>query len=298
MQSLWMVASAAFFGLYGVCVRFASYEGLGPMEMLLYRSALGMIVFYAVMRARGVPVATSVPGAHAMRCLSGIAAMLLGIYSMSHLNLGLATTLNYTAPLFLGSFSLALAVKRGRPVNWGLMAMILAGFAGVLVMLGPTLTPDEYFAAGVGLSAGALAAVATGYVTRLGLLGEPGLRIIFWLMAAGTAAGLAGIAVTQRFAWWTPRIALIAAGLGVSAILAQIFLTRAFRAGNMVLSSALSYTVVIFATVNSVLVFHERATPLMIAGMGVIVASSILATVFTRRAMKREKEAAGAGRGA
>lgn len=45
MQSLWMVVAAVFYAVYGVCIKFASFEGIGPWEVLFYRSFFGLVVF-------------------------------------------------------------------------------------------------------------------------------------------------------------------------------------------------------------------------------------------------------------
>lgn len=61
------------------------------------------------------------------------------------------------------------------------MAMVLFGFIGVVIMLGPTIGPHEYYAAVVGLAAGFFTANATTFVKKLGMLHEPETRIIFTL---------------------------------------------------------------------------------------------------------------------
>ena len=38
MQSLWMVASAVFYALYGLSLKYAGAEGVGAWEVLFYRS--------------------------------------------------------------------------------------------------------------------------------------------------------------------------------------------------------------------------------------------------------------------
>ena len=62
------------------------------------------------------------------------------------------------------------------------MAMVLFGFIGVVIMLGPTIGPHEYYAAVVGLAAGFFTANATTFVKKLGMLHEPETRIIFYLV--------------------------------------------------------------------------------------------------------------------
>lgn len=88
-------------------------------------------------------------------------------------------TLNYTAPLFIGCFVLVYAARNKIPVNWKLLSMVLLGFAGVVVLLSPTISPSEYFAAAVGIGAGFFTAVATSFVKRLGVSSGAGIAHYF-----------------------------------------------------------------------------------------------------------------------
>lgn len=286
MQSLWMVVAAVFFSFYGVFIKAAGAAGIGPWQVLFYRSLAGLVVFGVLMYLRGIPLASRHPWAHATRSVAGTTAIVAGIYSISHLNLGLAMTLNYTAPLFLGAFVVAYSLIHHARINWGLMASLAAGFAGAIVLLGPTITPAEYFPAAVGMGAGVFTALATGFVRRLGAWREPESRIIFFLMLAGTVCGSTGVALTGGFTAWTwERVAWIAA-FSACAVLGQLTLTRAFSRGNLVLSGALQYSVILFSSILGVVVFDDTVTVVMGIGMAIIVMAGLSASWFTRKEQK------------
>ncbi len=287
MQSLWMVVAALFYALYGVAIKFAAEYGINSWQCLFYRSLFGTIVFFLMLRLSGITVMTAYPLHHTIRSVAGTLAMLFAIYSMVHLNLGLAMTLNYTAPLFLGAFVVAYSIYKGRSINWGLIGALIAGFVGVVVLLGPTLSPKEYGAAVIGLMAGFCTAVATGYVKKLGALHEPEARIIFWLVLIGTIVSVVGVVFTGGFTPLTATSAMIAFGLAAFASLGQFCLTRAFSRGNMVLASSLQYTVILFSTILGEILFNEPATVTGVIGMCIIVASGLLASMFVRRENKR-----------
>ena len=216
MQSLWMVVAAMFFALYAVCIKFASIEGIGSFEVLFYRSIFGLIIFYTMMRIQHITVHTAHPVDHMIRSFVGAGAVMAGIYSISHLNVGLAMTLNYTSPLFIGCFTIGIMMSQRKGINWKLLSTLLLGFFGVVVMLSPTITPDEYFAAGVGLAAGFCTAVATTYVKRLGLMKEPELRILFYFVLVGTLCGLVGTLIDGGFTMPTWVAAAAIAGFVIS----------------------------------------------------------------------------------
>lgn len=292
MQSLWMVVAAMFFALYAVCIKFASLEGIGSFEVLFYRSIFGLLIFYTVMRIKHVTVHTAHPIDHMIRSVVGVGAVMAGIYSISHLNVGLAMTLNYTSPLFIGCFTIGIMVSQHKGINWKLLSTLLLGFLGVVIMLSPSITPDEYFAAAVGLGAGFFTAVATTYVKRLGLMKEPELRILFYFVLIGTLSGLIGTLLGGGFTMptWVAAVAIL--GFSICSTCAQFFLTIAFSRGNLVLSGALQYTVILFSTLMGVFVFGDSVTMAAVSGMVMIVVAGILASYFTRQEKQRALEEA------
>ena len=292
MQSLWMVVAAFFFALYAVCIKFSSMEGIGSFEVLFYRSFFGLIIFYSMMRMQHITVHTAHPWDHFIRSLVGATAVMAGIYSISHLNVGLAMTLNYTSPLFIGCFTVGILISQHKGINWKLLSTLLLGFLGVVVMLSPTITPDEYFAAAVGIGAGFCTAVATTFVKRLGLMKEPELRILFYFVLIGTICGLTGTLFTGGFTMPTWTAAGAIAGFVVCSTCAQFFLTRAFSRGNLVLSGALQYTVILFSTLMGVFIFGDSVSAMVVVGMVMIVVAGILASFFTRQEKQKAIESA------
>lgn len=106
MQSLWMVVAALFYAFYAVFVKYSGFEGIGSWEILFFRSIFGVVLFYGVMRFSGITLSTTHPWQHLIRSMCGTLSIICGIYSVSHLNIGLAMTLNYTSPLFVGAYIL------------------------------------------------------------------------------------------------------------------------------------------------------------------------------------------------
>ena len=283
MQSLWMVASAVFYAFYGVAVKYAGSLGVGSWEILFYRSFFGLVIFFVIMHRSGIVLATQHAAAHFVRSAAGTCAIVAGIYSISHLNLGLAMTLNYTAPLFLGTFVVIYSLLHHARVNWGLMGALVLGFLGVIILLGPTIGPSEYFAAAVGLSAGLSTALATGFVKRLGNYHEPDSRIIFYLMLIGSAVGIIAVAFTGGFSTITPEKALWILGFCICSTMGQLLLTRAFSHGNMVLAGALQYSVILFSSLLGVWIFNDDVTVTVALGMVLIVVSGLAASWFTKK---------------
>lgn len=128
-----MVVAGVFYAFYGVFIKFAGECSISSWQILFYRSVFGMAFFYILMRSKGIRITTRHPVEHIIRSLAGTGAILAGIYSMIHLNLGLAMTLNFTAPLFLGVGVVSFSLFRHQSINWGLIASLVTGFLGVVI---------------------------------------------------------------------------------------------------------------------------------------------------------------------
>lgn len=276
MKSSWMLVAAALFALMSVLVKQASAT-FSPAELVFYRSAFGLVAIWGVIavshRRLLAPLATPHFKAHAWRGLSGFTALVLFFYALSQLPLATAVTLNYTAPLFLAALSAWwLRERHGR----GLNGAVLLGFVGIVLLLQPQVRGQDWLPALAGLGSGMLAAVAYVNVKNLGRLGESEWRVVFYFTLLSTIGGAAWMAVAgfhrpQAGDWpW-----LI--GIGVTATVAQLALTRAYHRGRTLTVGSLAYTTVGFSALYGVLLFGERLALMAWLGMAVVATAGIWA---------------------
>ena len=116
-------------------------------------------------------------------------------------------TLNYMSSVWMALFLLGGAVLLGAArVDGRLVATVLAGFAGVALVLRPTLEQQQLWHGLAGLLSGLTAAMAYLQVTALGRAGEPEVRIVFYFSLGGLLAGAAWMAAA-RARTRTPRAA-------------------------------------------------------------------------------------------
>jgi len=285
MQALWMLLGAFLFSCMAVCESFSS------AELVFYRGVIGMLFIWALARSRGVRLATAYPGMHAWRSLVGVLSLGAWFYAIKYLPLATAMTLNYMSSVWVAAFLIGGALIAWNPRTGPAAALqqgplvltVLAGFAGVVMMLRPTIEQNQVFAGVVGLLSGLTAAFAYMQVMALGKLGEPELRTVFYFAAGSAVAGAAATVLTGLSplngvnALWLPPIGLLAA-------LGQLCMTRAYSHGATLVVANLQYSGIIFGALFSVLVFGDEIPLLGWAGMALICASGIAATVLRARA--------------
>lgn len=276
MKSSWMLVAAALFALMGVLVKHAS-ANFSSAELVFYRSVFGLLAIGGVITVQHgslrKPLATPYRRAHVWRGLSGFVALVLFFYAIARLPLATAVTLNYTAPLFLAALSAWwLHERHGR----GLLGAVALGFVGIVLVLRPQLQDEAWLPALAGLVSGMLAAVAYVNVKQLGRLGEPEWRVVFYFTLLATLGGgawmlLAGFHRPQATDWpW-----LI--GIGVTATLAQLALTRAYHRGRTLIVGALAYSTVAFSALYGLILFGEQPPLSAWLGMAVVALAGIWA---------------------
>ena len=184
MQALWMVLGSLFFATMAVCVKFAS-EWFTSSELVFYRGLLGMLFLWLLARSQGTALATRYAGMHAWRSVVGVVSLGAWFYAIANLPLATAMTLNYMSSVWVAAFLVGGALIAWNPRSGGaaplrqgaLVLTVLAGFAGVVMMLRPTIEQNQVFAGLIGLMSGLTAAFAYMQVMALGRLGDHAARL-------------------------------------------------------------------------------------------------------------------------
>ncbi len=273
MTSSWMLVAGFCFAAMAMLVKLGN-QYFEATELAFYRSVASLIFISGFVLARRERVWNPYMPTHLLRSAAGTLGVAAYFYCIANLPLATATTLNYTSPLFL---AVATTVVLGEKFSRWLVAAILTGFAGVAMLLQPTFAAGKEGAAMIGLFSGLCGSYAYLGVRTLSRLGEPEWRILFWfgLFASLGCAGWQLTVSTFHPVRW--ENAWILAGIGLLGTAAQLAMTRAYRTGNTLVVGSLSYSTIVFSTLFMITIFDDRISWLAWAGMGVIIASGLLA---------------------
>src|SRR5690606_36655848 len=261
-------------------------------EIILYRGAIGVVFIYCLILRQGGTLRTHLVWQHLWRCVVGTTALWLWFIAIGLLPLATAMTLNYMAPIWISAVIFLAAWHGGKQrFEWGLTAAILASFVGVTLLLRPSIHQDEWLGGIVGLCYGALSALAYLQVRKLGQLGEPESRVVFYFSATGMLAGvfgcLFGAGLHGRpivlFRSHTAHGLTLLIAIGVLAAVAQMAMTRAYRLGNTLLTANLQYTGIVFSSLWGILIWSDALGITGWLGIAIIVASGIVATFYNIR---------------
>ena len=287
MQALWMLLASLLFATMGVCIKFASTH-FTSFEVVFFRGLIGLVFMAGVMRVRRVSLATPVPAMHLWRSAVGTTALTTWFFSIAALPLATAMTLNYMSSVWIAAFLVGGALllqRQGEPIhNQGpLLLSVLAGFAGVAMMLRPTMADNQLFGGLLGLLSGIFSALAYLQVSALSKAGEPETRTVFYFSLGATLVGAVGMLLMGTSPWNGPH-AWWLLPIGLLAVLGQLCMTRAYASGATLVVANLQYMGIVFAGIYSIVIFDDELPWLGWAGMGLIIASGIVATMLRARA--------------
>lgn len=247
-------------------------------QLVFWRSfvALIPIVIYMGFRGQlGASLRTKYPHKHLIRGLLGCAVMFFSFISLAYLSVGLATALSYLAPIL--SIVAAMVFLRERP-GMVIFAGVALGFAGILLMLYPSLVGAEVrdgtligVAAGVAMAAtNALSRVQVKDLTRT----DPPASIALSFAVICSLVGLA----TALFGWVeldTYAFALLA-GAGILGGMGHVLMMEAVARAPVSLLAAYEYTGIIWAFLFDLALLGVALDAWSVGGALVVVGAAAL----------------------
>lgn len=282
MSSVWMLIASFLFAVMAASVKMASPE-IGSFSMILWRGVFGCAAILIWALATGRSLKTPCFFSHVKRSGIGTIALGLWLYAVANLPLSTGMTLNYTSPLFIAAFVVGAAFWYKRPVEWRLVLATIAGFAGVVEVLQPEFHAGDMFPALVGLTSGLLSAVAYMQILELTKLNEPDWRVVFYFTLFNIAFGAVTHPIFDEPDVYTTKSVLCIIAAGTSATLAQIALTKSYGHGNLLVSSILSFSAIIFAVVMGVVIFGDPLELQSAVGIAIIILAGAAASFLTKR---------------
>ena len=206
---------------------------------------------------------------HIVRALVSIVMLWCFIWALARMSLANTYAITLSAPLLVVPFA---AIFLGEKTNRHVWAAILAGLAGVIVMLKPTASG---FVSVAGLAAfGAAIAWAFVVVTvRLMSATESTASMVFWFLLL-TAVG-AGVLAVPAWVSVAPHDWLWIALLGLSGWAGQHLVTDAFRLAPATTVAPFEYMSIVWGAVIDWIVWHTVPGARMFTGAAIVVAAGL-----------------------
>ncbi|HVE69824.1 MAG TPA: EamA family transporter [Thermoanaerobaculia bacterium] len=285
---LLMVCSAVLFGFMAFAAKLASAR-LSGSQVAMIRFATGLAPALLIPRYRRSAFTFQRWDLLLYRGVFGGLAVLCYFLAIEHIHVGVATLLNYTAPLFSGVLSVLFLHERISPKV--LIPMPVA-LVGVFLVSYANARPGTVLGFGPWELVGALSAVFSGAAVTAMRAARQGENS--W--AVYTSFCLLGTLITAPLAiatWKNPSgdewIALAATSL--FAIGAQLLLTFSLRWVDAMTVGVISQLAVVVAMLLGLTVLHERLNVLAMSGAALTI-GGVVGVVYVTSLAKRTVERA------
>ena len=261
-------------GVACLCVNDAIAKALTagylPIQILFIRNlvALPIAVLIAWRMGGRSALRSHRPATHLVRGALWIGAATLFFTGLSLLGLAEATVLIFVAPVFITALS---AIVLKEHVGWRRWTAVLAGFAGVLIVVRPGSATFQ---------AASLFPVATAFLYAALMISARWVdkrESVWTLMLYLTGAGALVSALVVPF-FWTPVRAedvWLFFGIALFGTVGITMMTQAFRFAPAAVVAPFDYTALIWATLLGWLFWGEIPDVLTYAGAAVIIASGV-----------------------
>lgn len=272
-----MLVAGLGFAMMGACVKLGANH-FSNTELVFYRSLFGLLSILVIIIPQRLPISNGQFKKHLARSVVGFVSLVLFFYAIAHLPLATAITLNYTSPMFLALIAPYFLAHdpslkhKNKTVNY---LCLLLGFIGIVLMLQPIIQGQLWLPASLGLLSGFGAAIAYAHVKQLGLAGEPDWRTVYYFTLISTIASGAWMLSSDFHAPKLQDMPLLL-GLSISATLAQLAMTRAYRTGHTLTVASLAYSTVVFSAILGAIFWHEHLSLVEYVGIGLVVIAGLI----------------------
>lgn len=259
--ALMLIGSSLLFAGMAVFAKAASAT-LSGTEVAFVRSGFGLLVC-ALVATRRPFVARNRAGLF-WRGLTGAAAVYCYFLALAHLPVGIATLLNYTAPVFIAIWS---AVLFGERLDRRALQALVLTTIGIAFVLRGQAGPGA-----LGLGRWELVGLCGAILSGLSMSVIADLRRTdgAWEIFLAFSLGCLLISTPEALSGWrapSPRAWLLLVAMGLFSVAAQVLLTHAMGYVSATLSGVINELTPIASLLVGWLVFDERFGALTAIGI-------------------------------
>ena len=270
---LYMFMSICAFSLMDIIVKWSVDYPMG--QVLFFRGFFGIIFYFFVIPRDRLNnfYKTKRPGLHALRCISGLIALVAIFIALRKLPLATVVSISFAAPIFTTILSIFLLSERVGIFRW--LAVII-GFIGILVIAKPGISQlNIYYIFPIIFCLGLSYVAIT--IKQLSST-EP-----VWLISFSFSLSIMIMSFfTISNGWIFPNIIDLAllSLLGILGGLANLWLTQSYKFSDVSLVTPLKYLGLIFAIFFGYIFWSEIPTSKTLIGSIFVITSSII--IFRR----------------
>ena len=276
---LYMFLSICAFSLMDVIVKWSVDYPIG--QVLFFRGFFGIIFYFFVIPRERLHnfYQTKRPGLHALRCTSGLIALVAIFIALRELPLATVVSISFAAPIFTTILSIFLLSERVGLFRW--LAVVI-GFIGILVITEPGISElNIYYIFPIIFCLGLSYVAIT--IRQLSST-EPVWLISFYFSLSIMVLSF----LTIPNGWVLPSFQdfILLSFVGIFGGVANLWLSQSYKYSEVSLVTPLKYLALVFAIVFGYFIWGEVPTIKTLIGALLVIISTLI--IFRREIYKKK----------
>jgi len=276
---LYMFMSICAFSLMDVIVKWSVDFPIG--QVLFFRGFFGIVFYFFVIPRERLHnfYQTQRPGLHALRCISGLIALVAIFIALRELPLATVVSISFAAPIFTTIFSIFLLSEKVGVYRW---LAVLIGFIGIIIITEPGISElNIYYIFPVIFCFGLSYVAIT--IRQLSST-EPVWLISFYFSLSITLLSF----FTLPQGWIIPSFDdfMLLSFIGIFGGVANLWLSQSYKHSEVSLVTPLKYLALVFAIIFGYFIWGEIPTIKTLAGSFLVIISTLI--IFRREIYKKK----------
>ena len=276
---LYMFMSICAFSLMDVIVKWSVDYPIG--QVLFFRGFFGIIFYFFIIPRERLNdfYKTKRPGLHALRCGSGLIALVAIFIALRELPLATVVSISFAAPIFTTIFSIFFLSEKVGIFRW--LAVII-GFLGILIITEPGITELNIFYIFPIIFCLGLSYVAI-TIRQLSTT-EPVWLISFYFSLSITF--LSFLSIPQGWIMPSMNDFILLSFIGIFGGVANLWLSQSYKYSEVSLVTPLKYLALVFAIFFGYFIWQEIPTVKTLLGAFLVIISTLI--IFRREIYKKK----------
>lgn len=269
----YMLWAGLFFAIMNVCVKYVSH--IPTLEVVFFRSLFSLFITYYLLRKKDIPPLGSNKGVLILRGIAGCLGLIGSFYTLQHIPLASAVTINYLSPFFTAILGIFIVKQKVRAIQFFYFAISIIG---VILLKGFDFRISTLDLV-IGLGAAFFAGVAYNMIAKTKDEEHP-LVIIFYFPLLTIPVAL----IYCLYDWVTPVGLdwLFLLLIGIFTQLAQYYMTLSYQTANLAKVASLNYLGVIYALGFGYFLFDEHFNTMSLVAI-LIILTGVFLNIFDKK---------------
>ena len=281
-----MMLSSLCFALINICVKILAsgdqyFEGIQnyPVhELVFFRSVISLTICIAIIKYKKIPFFGVNKKWLIIRGIMGVTSLTMFFFTVKHLPIAIATTVQYLSPIFTVIFAINWQKEKVKSVQWLFFLISLIGVAVIRFSDDGNISFDPKWLM-LGLLSAILSGVAYNAIMKCRNTDAPITVVMYFPLIATPIMFLGcifyGYVIPNGIEWVLLLI------IGSLTQVAQISMTRAFHADNAARVTPIKYIGAIYAVAVGYFIFDEEIG--MYSSFGILlIISGVLLNTFLK----------------